>query len=120
MSRLVQTRPGVVPGTYETAAPVSWEVGLKGNGQWVTIPAGFVFDVSVPWFARWFINPDDRRWFLGALVHDYLLDAGRLGRAQAAAEFFDGAVAGGAPKWRAKIAFVAVAAWAVYKPAFLD
>lgn len=119
MIRKIETTPGLNSHTFVTDEPVDWEVGFKGNGQWVTIPEGTAFDVSVPWFLRWFIDPRDERWFLGALVHDYLLVSGRLGRAQAAAEFYDGALAGGAPPWKARLAFVAVATWAVYKPLIL-
>lgn len=112
----VRHMPGRGMCSHVTVENVSWEFGKKGNGVWITVPIGTEFDVSVPWWARWFINPCDERWFLGALVHDYLLASGRVGRAQAAAEFYDGALAGGAPPWKARLAFVAVAAWAVYKP----
>lgn len=108
--------PDIENNTYITNETLSWEVGLKGNGNWVKIPAGTKFDVSVPFPFRWFINPNDSRWFIGALVHDYFINQKILGRAQSAAEFYDGSLAGGAPKWKARIAYVAVAFWAVYKP----
>ncbi|WP_284262452.1 DUF1353 domain-containing protein [Roseicyclus amphidinii] len=100
---------------WRSTQPLVWEVGRKGGtGLRVTIPAGTEFESSVPWWARWWIDPDDPRYLLAALVHDYLLEAGVYGRAQAAAEWYDGALAGGAPGWQARSAFVAVAAWAVY------
>jgi len=95
---------------------LDWEVGRKGSGDWVTIPCGFEFESSVPWFARWLIDPDDHRFLLAALVHDFLLETGVYGRPQAAAEWYDGARAGKAPALIAKAAFVGVAFWAVFRP----
>lgn len=99
---------------WRTLVPIEWEVGKKGSGNWITIPEGREFENSVPWWGRWFISPDDPRWLLGAVVHDYVLEEGIEGRPQAAAEWYDGVLAGGVPEWKAKLAFVAVAAWAVY------
>jgi len=96
--------------------PVEWEVGTKSSGVWITIPAGTEFETSVPWWAGWFIGRDDPRFLLAALVHDYLLEAGTYGRVQAAAEWYDGSRAANAPAFKAKIGFVAVAFWAVFKP----
>lgn len=105
-------------GTYRrwrSTRPLEWEIGRQGSGRWVTIPAKTEFESSVPWWARWFISRDDPRFLLAALVHDHLLEAGAYARPQAAAEWYDGALAGGAPGWKAKIAFVGIAAWAVIK-----
>jgi len=94
---------------------IGWEVGRKGSQRYVTIPAGREFESSVPWWARWLIHPDDPRFLLAALVHDHMLEAGIYGRPQAAAEWYDGALAGGAPRWKAKLAYIGIAAWAVIK-----
>lgn len=101
---------------WRTTQPIDWEVGRKGSGDWVTIPPGREFESSVPWWAVWYLHPDDPRYLLAAAVHDYMLESGRYGRAQAAAEWFDGALAGGAPTRQAKVAYIAVAAWAVIAP----
>lgn len=100
---------------YRSTRPIEWEIGRQGSDWWVTIPAGTEFESSVPWWARWFISRDDPRFLLAALVHDYLLEEGTYGRPQAAAEWYDGALAGGAPKWKARLAYIGVAAWAVIK-----
>ena len=97
------------------AAPIDWEIGAKDSGRFVTIPAGTEFESSVPAWARWFIGQDDPRFLMAALVHDYMLESGLYGRPQAAAEWYDVALAGGAPVFRAKVAFVAIAFWAVFK-----
>ena len=101
---------------WRTCHPVEWEVGSKGSGIHITIPIGTEFESSVPWWAGWFIHRDHPRFMLAALVHDYLLEAGTYGRAQAAAEWYDGARAENAPRMRAKLGYVAVAFWAVFKP----
>jgi hypothetical protein len=60
------------------------------------------------------MDAQDPRFLTAALVHDFLLEEG-YGRAQAAAEWRDAALFGGAPKAKTNLAFVAVAAWAVFK-----
>lgn len=94
---------------------IVWHVGRARSGVIVTIPAGREFESSVPWWLSWVISPDDPRFLVGAVVHDDALESGRFGRAQAAAEWLDGALAGGAPPWLAKCAYVAVAIWAVWR-----
>ena len=100
---------------WRTHHPVEWAVGNKG-GYKITIPAGTDFESSVTWWGRWFVGQDDPRFLLAALVHDYLLEAGTYGRVQAAAEWYDGARAANAPAFRAKVGFIAVAFWAVFRP----
>lgn len=97
---------------WASTAPFRWEIGRRGSGRWVLIPPR-EFESSVPWWARWFISRDDPQFLLAALVHDHMLEAGVYGRPQAAAEWYDGALAGGAPIWKAKVAYICVAAWAV-------
>ena len=101
---------------WQSTVDIPWEVGSKGSGRHITIPRGTEFESSVPLWAQWFIPRDDQRFLLAALVHDHMLDAGIYGRPQAAAEWYDGAMAGGAPVFRSKVAFVAIAAWAVFNP----
>ncbi|MBF9042939.1 DUF1353 domain-containing protein [Rhodobacterales bacterium HKCCE4037] len=93
-----------------------WEAGRKGSGDWVLIPEGYEFESSVPAAFHWFLSPDDPRFLLAAMVHDFMLESGLYGRPQAAAEWYDGARAADAPAWKAKLAYIAVAAWAVLKP----
>lgn len=87
---------------------LNWHVGQKTSRITVTIKAGREFESSVPIWARWFISQDDPRFLLAALVHDTLLEEGYYGPLQAAAEWFDGAIAGGAPRWKAIPAYIAI------------
>jgi hypothetical protein len=96
-------------------APLVWELGSKGSGHLITIPIATEFESSVPWGLRWFVSPDDPRFLLAALVHDYMLESGRFGRLQAAAEWFDGAMAGGAPRAKAKALYVGISIYAVLR-----
>lgn len=76
-------------GTFELSAPLVWEVGKLGSGLAVTVPKGFRFEVSVPDWLRWLINPRDRRYLLAAAVHDHLLIEGWSAN-RAAIEFYHG------------------------------
>lgn len=98
---------------YELRDALPWRIGGPMVEHCVTIPAGFTFDSSVPRFMRWILSAHDPRFLLAACVHDWLLEQG-YGRAQAAAEWYDGARAGGAPYGLARWAYVVVAAWAVF------
>jgi len=98
---------------WKTYYPVTWDVGSVGSGRTIVIPAGTEFESSVPKFATWFIHPDDPRFLLAALVHDYLLEVGSYGRLQAAAEWYDGAKASNAPTFKAKVGFIAISVWCV-------
>jgi hypothetical protein len=99
---------------WRTTEDIPWEVGAVNSGYFEVIPAGTEFESSVPWLFRWIIDRDDPKLLLAALVHDYLLETGVYGPAQAAAEWYDGALAAGAPKWKAKLIYVGIAIWAVY------
>lgn len=101
---------------WRSAADVTWHIGRAQSGRIIVISAGREFESSVPWWARWIISQDDPRFLLAALIHDVMLEDRIYGRAQAAAEWLDAALAGGAPAHIARPAFVAVAIWAVIKP----
>lgn len=105
-------------GTFRCWVPVTsrrWAVGGPHVAHVIELPAHREFESSVPRWARWIIDPEDPRFMLAARVHDYLLEEG-YGRTQAAAEWLDGARALGAPDLLARLAYVAVAAWAVRRP----
>lgn len=115
---MLMTVTGIERGAsrrWRTTTPVTWHIGRKQSGRIITIPAGREFETSVPWWGRWFIARDDPRYLLGSLVHDVMLEDGIFGPLQAAAEWYDGAIAGGAPAWRAKIAVVLITAHAARK-----
>lgn len=75
---------------YRLSGPIVWELGLKGSGHFITIPAGFVFQSSVPAYARWIVSQHHEPWLLAAAVHDWLLVIG-YNRAAANAEWFQAA-----------------------------
>jgi hypothetical protein len=55
---------------------LSWEIGHVNSGLFITVPAGYIFDVSIPWWARPVFSPLDRRFFKAAALHDYMLEQG--------------------------------------------
>lgn len=73
---------------------VLWPVTVGG----VTVPPGFVFDVSIPRGLRWWFSPHDGRFLLAAAGHDFALSRG-MGRVRAAVPFAAGLRLGGAGRW---------------------
>lgn len=101
-------------GLFRVHRAFSYELGHKGSGARVTVPAGYVTDLcSAPWFARPFI-PLSGRVAKPALLHDWLLDQGDA----RAHDVFDEAlaVAGVRPATRLLLV-AAVRLWARMKPA---
>lgn len=84
---------------YITTEPVAWEIGTKGSGLLLRVPAGFLFDVSIPAFLRWAFNPADPRYLKAAALHDYALSLG-WGRVSAAAPFSEALRAAGVSRTR--------------------
>jgi|TARA_R110000851_G_scaffold216661_1_gene369629 hypothetical protein len=77
---------------YILEKPIVWDIGFKGNDKKEVVPAGFVFDVSVPWVARWLFNRNNPRYFIAAALHDHLLNIG-YDRVSAAGAFNHGLLA---------------------------
>lgn len=58
---------------YIPGQVIKWDVGKKGSGFTIEIPANFEFDISVPRLLWWIRGPHYRPWLLASLIHDYLL-----------------------------------------------
>lgn len=100
---------------YSPGDNVAWEIGAKGSGWVLTVPAGFVFDSSVPWFLRWLVSPHHEPWLLAAAVHDRLLSLGH-DKAFAAGEWLRAVRANAArdnKAWLALPAYYGVVIWTV-------
>jgi len=89
---------------------LSWEIGCKGSGLWVEVPAGFLFDVSVPRGLWWAMSPHDPKYLRAAALHDYLLSLG-WDRVTSAAAFAAGLKASRVGKVRRLVLTVLVIAW---------
>ena len=97
---------------YQLTSPLVWEVGRKGSGLTVTVPDGYVFESSVPWYARWILSPHDRRFLSAAAVHDWLLENGHP-KAFAASQWHDCVAAMGVARWFRLLAFIGMVLWTV-------
>ena len=97
-------------GDYITDADLRWDLGREGSGLTYVVRAGFHFDVSVPWFARWAFNPTDRRFLKAAALHDHML-LDDWSRVESAAVFHEALKADGVSRWRRLAMFLAVALW---------
>lgn len=98
-----------VDGRYRLTAPLVWHIGHIGGPEYV-VGAGFVFDVSIPWFARWAFNPHAREYFKAAALHDSMLLEG-FDRVTAGAAFHEGLRAEGVTMWRRFVMWLAVSLW---------
>lgn len=100
MSAYTEALPAVPIGgiKYRLDMPLHWRIGTK-YGPLYTVPAGFVFDVSVPWWARWIFRPDDHRYMKAAALHDHMLING-WDRIVAAACLHQALTADQVPAWR--------------------
>ena len=95
---------------YRLMRPLRWEIGRKGSGLVYTVPAGFVFDVSVPWTMTWLIDPNERSYLLAAAIHDHMLADGWK-KNTAAIEFYHGLRAMNVTRPKAVIMAAGVLLW---------
>jgi len=104
-------RPG--GDKWRPGADLVWEIGRKGSGWDLILPAEFPFDSSIPRWLHWWRSPDYGPWLLAAAVHDRLLNQGH-DRHFAAAEWRRAARAKDAGI-AVEVAYFGVALWA-YAP----
>lgn len=95
---------------FRLTEPLTWAIGKADSGMEYTVPAGFIFDVSIPVWLRWAFNPTNRHFLKAAALHDHMLFYG-WSRIQAAAVFHDALKASGVSVWRRLTMFIAVALW---------
>lgn len=80
---------------YCTTAEVDWGLGTPLSKTRLILPAGRVFDVSVPRGLRWLFDPHAPRYRLAGLIHDHLIHIDQWSRLRAGGEFHDALRAGG-------------------------
>lgn len=95
---------------YRTRQTVPWALGSLSSGQWVEVPPGFVFDMSVPGALRCVFDPHDARFLKAACVHDFLLSRG-WDWSCAAAEFNLALKADGIGRGKRLAMFLGVVFW---------
>lgn len=66
---------------YVVTRPIVFEIGAKGSGMCVWVPASYITDgYSLPGrFLQWW-QPEHANWLLPAILHDWLYDTGRVPR----------------------------------------
>ncbi|QCO57435.1 DUF1353 domain-containing protein (plasmid) [Pseudorhodobacter turbinis] len=94
--------------SYLTIKPITWEVGKLGSGLIIEIPVGYRFDVSVPWYGRWFVDPTDKRVLKAACLHDYTLEILKWDRVTAGGVFSEALRADKVSKFKRFIMVLAV------------
>lgn len=96
---------------YRTNRSIRWQIGRVGSGYLYAVPPGYLFDVSIPCWARVVFSRHDRRYLKAACLHDHMLDSG-WDRVTAAAIFHQALRADGVGRLRRLVMFLAVS---VYK-----
>lgn len=97
---------------YRLTSDLLFEVGKRGSGFSYVVPAGFVFDVSIPIGVRWLFNPDDIRYLKASAVHDHMWING-WDLQTAAAIFYRALRSSYVPAWRAMAMYAAVSAYSL-------
>jgi len=114
----LQITPNYERGGYDTCSELSFDIGYKGSGLTVTIPAGYNTDLaSIPQFLWWLFQPFDPSYAAAAVLHDYLRTMGRMNpdggwekfdEGTADAVFYEAMKILGVPTWKAIIMYLAV------------
>jgi hypothetical protein len=77
---------------WQVTRDLTYELGSKGSGVCITVPAGFYTDLASIPRLMWTLFPPDGQWVKAAVIHDYLYLFKGLGiysRAQADAIFLE-------------------------------
>ncbi|TPG14370.1 DUF1353 domain-containing protein [Sphingomonas oligophenolica] len=100
-----QTREG--RAIYRVAESFAFEIGYKGSGLAITVPAGFETDgPSVPWWALKLI--DVGAMIRSAAVHDRLREDLRFSKLEGDAIFLTAMAAEDVTPWQRELVFEAV------------
>ena len=90
---------------YVVLRDLRWDIGRKGSGHVLIVPAGTEFESSVPRGLRWLFSPHDPHFLKAAAVHDTLLEDGwRYWSADS--QWFEAALSEQAPTWKAAPAYI--------------
>ena len=97
---------------------MSWELledfEEQSRGLTIKVPKGFVTDgASVP-RPLWVFLPPIGRYFVAAVIHDYLWETGMVSMKEADLIFYDLMIKYKTYKWKAKIMYIGVRIGAYY------
>lgn len=92
---------------YVSTREIVWYIGSLDSGLRQEVPAGEVFDGTIPWWACWLFSPHNRKYLKAFLLHDYFLRIG-WDRFTAGAQFHQALFADGAGKMERAIMTVVV------------
>lgn len=95
---------------YKVTHDIHWEIGKKGSSLWVTVPAGFQFESSVPRMFRWLVSQHDPELLFAAALHDWLLE-GHYGAIFSAGEWYSATLKYEASTWKALPICLAICAY---------
>jgi hypothetical protein len=114
MSQFTELTNWYAPTTgikFRTTKEVPWEIGVEGSGLWLRVPVDYEFDVSIPRFLWWLIDPRDPRLLKSGALHDYALLELGWPRVAAAAAFSESMRAEGVGRIKRLFMVLAVIIW---------
>lgn len=100
----------LVGDKYRVKSPLQWELARVGSGYWMTVPKDFQFDLSVPRWLTWLVDPQDPTCLKAAALHDFALQSG-WERVSAAAVFNSALRAQKVNRWKRLVMVIAVVVW---------
>jgi len=95
---------------YISTKDLHFELGLKGSGLVYVVPKGYKFELSVPSFLWWLVDPHNPKYLKSAAVHDHMLEDG-WDRPTSGAAFHAALKASGVGRFKRLIMFFAVTLW---------
>jgi hypothetical protein len=85
-----------------------WEVYLPIKTGGITVPAGFVTDLTSVPRLLWPVLPPYGRYLTAAIVHDYAYENALLTKSKVDRIFYKNMLISGVPRWKRRVMYWAV------------
>ena len=89
MSKFTDLENWYDPISRSTTKTLEWDIGRLGSGFTIQVPVGFSFEMSVPKWLTWLVDPTAPKYQKAACLHDYSLEVLRFDRVSSASLFAD-------------------------------
>lgn len=104
---------------WQTTRPMTYEIGYKGSGLVIEVPAGFETDLaSIPRVLWPLMPPHDPGYAAASVLHDHLLRIEQVHAVVADAILYEAMTVLGVARWRRLTIYLPVRCWQIVRPAF--
>lgn len=98
-----------VNGSWQTARPLHYEIGLKGSGLLITVPQGYTTDLgTIPRILWMVLPPQDPTCAAAYVLHDYLCTWPEFNRLTADSLFLEALQVLEVPCWKRTVLYYGV------------